>query len=84
MGKVNLAVYKGDLGFAIYKMCFLIHEYMYFQIISSLRGLFEEKKIMPKSTTFEIYSYAGQKVLFSVDAINKDGPFLWYIKDGGG
>ena len=55
MGKVNLAVYKGDLGFAIYKKCFLIHEYMYFQIISSLRGLFEEKKIMPKSTTFEIY-----------------------------
>ena len=47
MGKVNLAVYKGDLGFAIYKMCFLIHEYIYFQIISSLRGLFEEKKSCP-------------------------------------
>ena len=55
MGKVDLAVYKVDIGFAIYKKCFLIHEYTYFLIISSLRGLFEEKKIMPKSTTFEIY-----------------------------
>ena len=58
MGKVNLAVYKGDLGFAIYKKCFLIHEYMYFQIISRLWVSFEEKKIMPNSTTFEIYPAA--------------------------
>ena len=64
MGKVNLAVYKGDLGFAIYKMCFLIHEYMYFQIISSLRGLFEEKKIIPKSTTFEIYPHSHVYAIF--------------------
>ena len=66
MGKVNLAVYKGDLGFAIYKMCFLIHEYMYFQIISSLRGLFEEKKIMPKSTTFEICAFVVQSIAVDV------------------